>query len=287
VGVLSSLVAAGGVRMSDDSNCHLVPWPGQADCGFPAPTAEIFDFSPYGNLYIAGQEFNATKPVVLAILGSLLLIVFFVAIFRKPKLVPGRLQSVGEYGYTFVRDGIAREIIGKEGDRYVPFLFSVFFFVWMLNIWGIIPFAQFPVTSRIAYPAALTAVIWILYMWLGLRHQGPIKFFTNMMFPPGLPKPIYVILAPIELISNVLVRPFTLTVRLFANMFAGHLLLTIFAVSAFYLLSPSIIGILGSAASFAVSIILTGFEAFIQALQAYIFTLLAAVYISTSLHAEH
>lgn len=289
MGVVSSLVAGSAVRMSEGgTDCHLVPWPGQADCGFPAPSADIFSFEPYGELYIAGQEFAITKPVVLAVIGSILLILFFVSIFRKPKVVPGRMQSVGEYGYTFVRDGIAREVIGHDGDRYVPFLFSVFFFVWMLNVWGIIPFAQFPVSSRIAWPFALAVVIvWPLYMFLGIKHQGPVKFFTNMMFPPGLPKPIYVILAPIELVSNVLVRPFTLTVRLFANMFAGHLLLTIFAVATFYLLSPSIIGILGSAASFVVSIILTGFEAFIQALQAFIFTLLTAVYISTSLHAEH
>ena len=280
--VVSSAVSASG---DEHANCHLVGV--TPECGFPAPTAEIFQFDPYIDFVIAGQAVEVNKPLMLAVIGSALLIAFFVAAFRKPKLVPGRLQSVGESGYTFVRDGIAREIIGKEGDKYVPFLFSLFFFVWMLNLWGVIPFAQFPVSSRIAYPTALTLIVWILYMTLGLRHQGPIGFFKNMMFPPGLPKPIYVILAPIELISNVFVRPFTLTVRLFANMFAGHLLLTIFAVAAFYLFSPNIIGLLGSAASFIVSVVLTGFELFIQALQAYIFTLLAAVYISTSLHAEH
>lgn len=285
---LSSLAAAGVVRASEaPDNCHLVPWNGAPECGFPAPTAEIFSFTPFFTLSLGGVEFHIDKPLVLAVLGSALILIFFWAAFGNAKVVPGRLQAIGESGYSFIRDGIAREIIGKEGDRYVPFLFTLFFFVWMMNLWGILPFAQFPVSSRIAYPAALTLVVWILYMWLGLRHQGPVKFFTNMMFPPGLPKPIYVILAPIELISNVLVRPFTLTVRLFANMFAGHLLLTIFAVATFYLLSPSIIGLLGSAASFVMSIVLTGFELFIQALQAYIFTLLAAVYISTSLHAEH
>ena len=120
-----------------------------------------------------------------------------------------------------------------------------------------------------------------------MRHQGPVKFFTNMMFPPGMPKPIYVILAPIELISNIVVRPVTLSIRLFANMFAGHLLLTVFTVAAFYLASPSVIGILGSATSFLMTVIFTAFEALIQALQAYIFTLLTAVYIAGSLHAEH
>jgi len=122
---------------------------------------------------------------------------------------------------------------------------------------------------------------------LGMIKQGPIRFFTNMMFPPGVPKPMYILLAPIELISNIVVRPFTHAVRLFANMFAGHLLLATFSIAAFYLISASVIGILGSVASFVVTVALTGFEAFIQALQAYIFTLLAAVYIGSALHAEH
>ena len=142
-------------------------------------------------------------------------------------------------------------------------------------------------TMELTSAVALALVVWCVYMYLGMRHQGPVGFFTNMMFPPGMPKPIYIILAPIELISNVLVRPVTLAIRLFANMFAGHLLLTVFTVAAFYLASPSIIGILGSATSFLMTVIFTGFEALIQALQAYIFTLLTAVYIAGSLHAEH
>jgi F-type H+-transporting ATPase subunit a len=285
---LASAVSAISVAASEaPDNCHLVPWGGGQDCGFPAPSSDIFFFDPYLTFNLFGITFNIDKPIVLGLLGSAIIITFFVLAFRKPKLVPGRLQLVGEYGYTFIRDGIAREVIGKEGDRYVPLLFSMFFFVWMMNLWGIIPFAQFPVSSHIAWPAALTLIVWILYMYLGVKHQGGWGFFRNMMFPPGLPKPIYVLLAPIELLSNVFVRPFTLTVRLFANMFAGHLLLTVFAVATFYLLSPSLIGLLGSAASFAVSVILTAFEMFIQALQAYIFTLLTAVYIAGSLHAEH
>lgn len=98
---------------------------------------------------------------------------------------------------------------------------------------------------------------------------------------------MYLLLAPIELISNLLVRPFTHSVRLFANMFAGHLLLATFSIAAFYLLTWSVVGIAGSVASFTMAVALTGFEALIQALQAYIFTLLAAVYIGSALHAEH
>jgi F-type H+-transporting ATPase subunit a len=156
-----------------------------------------------------------------------------------------------------------------------------------MNLFGVFALAQFPTMSRLMFPAALAGMVWLVYMYLGVRHQGPIGFFKNMMFPPGLPAWLYFILAPIELISNVLVRPFTLAIRLFANMFAGHLLLTTFTVATWYLLSPSLIGIIGSTASFVLTVVLTAFELLIQALQAFIFTLLTAVYISGSLHADH
>ena len=256
-------------------------------CGFPAPNSDIFNFDPYFTFHLFGLEFHIDKPIVLAILGAIIIIVFFATAFGKPRLIPGKVQSLGEMAYLFIRDGIARETIGKAGDKYVPLLFSLFFFVLIMNVWGIIPGAQFPVNSRFAFPAGLALVVWLLYMFLGMKHQGPIKFFTNMMFPPGLPKPIYVLLAPIELLSNVFVRPFTLAIRLFANMYAGHLLLTVFTVATFYLASLSFVGIVGSAASFAVTVVLTGFELFIQGLQAYIFTLLTAVYIAGSLRSEH
>lgn len=256
-------------------------------CGFPAPSAEIINLPSYGSIDLFGITFDITKPVLIAVLGSAVVIIFFLIAFAKPRLIPGKLQSLGEMGYLFIRDGIARETIGKAGDKFVPFLFSLFFFVFVMNLFEVIPFAQFPVTSRIAFPATLAIMVWLIYMYLGMRHQGPIKFFTNMMFPPGLPKPIYVLLAPIELLSNVIIRPFTLAIRLFANMFAGHLLLTVFILATFYLASFSFVGIVGSAASFLMTVILTGFEMLIITLQAYIFTLLTAVYIAGSLHSEH
>lgn len=275
------MISAAAVTLSE-GGCHL-----GSGCGFPAPDAGIFQFVPYASFTLFGITFDITKSSVLVILGAALIVVFFLVAFARPRLVPRPVQNVGEMGYLFIRDQIARDVIGKEGDKFVPFLGSLFFFVWIMNIFGIVPLAQFPPMSRFAFPVTLAAMVWVLYMYLGLKHQGPVKFFTNMMFPPGIPKPIYVILAPIELISNILVRPFTLAVRLFANMFAGHLLLTVFTVGAWYLLSPSLIGALGSATSFLVTVILTGFEMLIQALQAFIFTLLTAVYISGSLHAEH
>ena len=272
----TSVSAAGG------PDCHLM-----SGCGFPAPGAEIFVFEDIFTLQLASLEFGFSKVTVLLLLGVVAVVGFFTYAFCKPKLVPRGAQNIGEVGYVFVRDGIAKETIGHGGEKFVPFLFSFFFFVWILNFFGILPGAQLPATSIFAIPVAFALIVYFTWVPLGMIKQGPIKFFTNMMFPPGVPKPMYILLAPIELISNILVRPFTHAVRLFANMFAGHLLLATFSIAAFYLISASVIGIVGSVASFVVTVALTGFEAFIQALQAYIFTLLAAVYIGSALHAEH
>ena len=201
----------------------------------------------------------------------------------------GKSVAAGGVIHTFGSghsEVIAREIIGKEGDKFVPFLFSLFFFIWLLNFWSIVPFAQIPVTSIFAIPVAFALLVYVTWVPLGVYKQGFRGFFGGIMFPPGVPKAMYVLLTPIELISNLIVRPFTHSVRLFANMFAGHLLIATFSVATFYLISASVVGILGSVASFAVAVALTGFEV-IQALQAYIFTLLAAVYISGALHSEH
>ena len=261
--------------------CHL-----NSGCGFPAPSAEIFFLQPYATLTLGGMEFTISKTVILVALVAVVVMTFFLAAFRSPKLVPGKLQSVGEMGYTFVRDQIAREVIGKDGDRFVPFLASIFFFVWLSNLMGVIPGAQFPIMSNLGFPVALTLLVYITYVFLGFKHQG-IKFVKDAAFPPGVPKAMYVLLTPLELLQLFVTRPVTQSIRLFANMFAGHLLITTFTVGAWYLLSPSVIGVLGSATSFLVTVVLTGFEMFIQALQAFIFTLLTAVYIGGSLHAEH
>ena len=149
------------------------------------------------------------------------------------------------------------------------------------------PFAQIPVTSIYAIPVAFALIVYVTWVPIGIYKQGFYGFFKNMMFPPGVPKLMYVLLAPLEFMSNIIVRPATHAIRLFANMFAGHLLIASFSVAAFYLLSASVVGIIGSAASFVVAIALTAFEVLIQALQAYIFTLLAAVYIGGALHADH
>jgi F-type H+-transporting ATPase subunit a len=217
--------------------------------------------------------------------GAIVVTFFFVA-FRKPKIVPRGTQNVGEMGVLFVRDQILRPQLGKEGDKYLPFLVSIFFFVWVMNLFGIIPLIDFPATSRIAFPAGLAFIVWVTYITIGMRAKGPIGYFKAMAIPQGAPWWILPLLAPIELLSNILVRPFTLTIRLMANMLAGHLLLLVFGVASWYLFSASI-GLLYATTSFLLTIILTGLEVLIQALQAFIFATLTAFYIADAKQTAH
>ena len=274
--------SAGYISAAGSLDCRFL-----SGCGFPAPGAEIIFFDNIVEFELFGMEMGIGKTVVLLFLGVAIISAFFLYAFRKPQLVPKGAQNIGETGYLFIRDGIARDVIGKEGDKFVPFLFSFFFLVWSFNILGIIPFAQFPITSVFAIPVAFALIVYFTWVPLGIYRQGFGGFFKGMLFPPGVPKPMYVLLSPIEFISNIIVRPFTHAVRLFANMFAGHLLIATFSIAAYYLLTFTVIGLLGSVASFTMAVALTAFELLIQALQAYIFTLLTAVYISGALHAEH
>jgi F-type H+-transporting ATPase subunit a len=266
-----------GEVLAFETDCHLFH-----ECGFPAPSVWSFLFDPI--VEVGSVEFN--KIMLLALLGTALILSFFWAAFARPKVVPGKLQMIAEAGYEFVRRGIAREIMGTKGEPFVPFLVSLFFFVWIMNLWAIIPLAQFPVTSAIAFPAGLAVVVWVTYMTVTFRTNGFVGGLRNLCVPSGLPKPIYVILTPIEFVSNVLLRPFTLAVRLFANMFAGHLLLLLFTIATWYMLG-SVVGTFYSVTSLTMTLLLTGFEMFIQALQAYVFVVLTATYLSQALEEAH
>ncbi|MEU2625518.1 MULTISPECIES: F0F1 ATP synthase subunit A [Kitasatospora] len=270
-------VVGADVQLASEAGCHLF-----SGCGFPAPGLNEFDFKPIFS--IGSVDF--TKPMLLSIICALLVVAFFWASFAKPKLVPGKLQLVGEIGYDFVKRSIVLETIGKKGEKYVPMLVSMFFFVWVMNIMSIIPFAQFPVMSRIAYPVGLAAVVWVTYMTLTFKKHGFVGGLKNLCWPSGIPGWVMFILVPIEFISNIFVRPFTLAVRAFANMFAGHLLIVVFSVASWYLLSPSI-GALYGTTSFIVAVGLTAFELLVQFLQAYIFVMLASSYIAGALEEAH
>jgi F-type H+-transporting ATPase subunit a len=250
--------------------------------GFEGPGPRDFVFSP---LFGKGTFF--TVPILIVILCTVLVGGFFYLAARRPALVPGKLQYTGEAVYGFVRNTIARDAIGRGYQKYVPYLATLFTFVFTLNISGIIPFLQFPATSKIAFPLFLAIISCVLFNGVGIRRQGFGGYFKNLMFPSGVPWWVYILLAPIEFLSTVVIRPITLTLRLQLNMFAGHLVLALCAVGGGYMLQAS--GALPylSWVGFLGAIILTFFEGFIQFLQAYIFTLLSALYIGGVLVDQH
>ena len=248
-----------------------------------------FTFPPIDELFrwkdIAFNDsgYGINKTSLLVFISSILILVIFVGGSRTMKLVPGKLQNVLEMTYDFVDRGITRDVIGNDATRYTPFLGSLFLFILFLNFWEIIPGIQFPPTSRFAIPLFLSLMVYVLYWFLGFKHNG-IKYLTGHLFPAGVPKALYLLVTPIELVQILVVRPFSLAVRLLANMMAGHILLTALALLTSYTLSNAPVIALGP---FLLNIGVTGFELLVGFLQAYIFTLLTAVYIADSLHPEH
>jgi F-type H+-transporting ATPase subunit a len=258
--------------------CHIF---GSNGCGYPAPSLDSFLFKPIFSI----GPFHFTKPMLLALIAAGLVVWFFWAAFGRPKAVPGKVQNLGEMGLMFVRDQILRPMMGKQGDGYLPFLVSLFFFIWVMNIMEILPLAQFPPMSRIAFPVSLMLMVYVTYNYVSIKRMGLGGYFRSMI-PKGVPFFILIILAPVEILQYTIVRPFTLAVRLFANMFAGHILVAVFTIATWYLFSAGV-GLLFSATSFVLTIALTMFELLIQALQAYIFTILTAQYIGGAYETAH
>jgi F-type H+-transporting ATPase subunit a len=256
--------------------CHIF-----SGCGYPAPGLQDFNFRP---MFTIGS-FGFTKPMLIALLCTIGVIAFFWAAFSRPKLVPRGVQNIAEIGILAVRDQILRPALGRRGDSYLPFLTALFFFIFVNNLMELIPFFQFPTMSRIGFVWPLVAVVYILYLFLGFKHQGAWGYLRNMI-PPGVPFFILPILIPVELARFFIVQPFTLGVRLFANMFAGHLLLLIFTLATWYLASFTI-GLLFAAGSAAMVVFVFLLELLVDLLQAFIFTTLTATYIASSLEAAH
>jgi F-type H+-transporting ATPase subunit a len=269
-------VSADVQAMTGASGCHIF-----SGCGYPAPSLDDFLFRPIFSIGL----WHVTKPELLMVISVIAVVSFFWAAFSRPKLVPRGVQNLGELGVLFVRDQILRPMIGKKGDGFLPFLVSLFFFIWLMNMLEIIPVAQFPVPAHIGFVWCLVGLVWLTYMSVGIRVHGPLGFFRHMI-PSGAPWWILPLLAPIVLFSDILVRPFTLGVRLFANMFAGHLLLLVFYLATWYFVSASL-GAVFAVGSLAMTIVLTGFELLIQFLQAFIFTMLTAFYIGDAMETEH
>ncbi|MEX5716769.1 F0F1 ATP synthase subunit A [Geodermatophilus maliterrae] len=255
--------------------------------GFQAPGLSEFYPEPIAEFSLLGVDFAITRITLGLWIATLAMLVFMVLTVRKPQIVPGKLQFVGESGYSLVRDGIARDVVGPRGLPFAPFLAALFFFILANNLMAIIPFAQISPMSKFAFPLVLAAICWVIYIYIGIREQGAGRYFKDILFLPGVPKPMYVLVTPIEILQNFVVRPFTLAVRLFANMFAGHMLLVVFSLGAVYLLSRDNFSIVFGPISALMAIVMTFFELLVIFLQAYVFTVLMGTYLNGSIEAEH
>lgn len=254
--------------------------------GFIAPGPGSFQLPPAFHI----GDLGVTKSMLLLTFSAVLIIGLTYAASRKAAVVPGRLQFAGEAVYGFVRNGIARDSIGSaDFMRYVPYLFSLFLFLFVNNYYGVIPFLQFPSFSRISYVYGLAALAWLVYNGAGIAKHGFFGYLKHQTVPSGMKGPILILLIPLEFMSNILVRPATLALRLFANLFAGHLLLILFSTGAAYLVFESDkiayapVGIL----SLILGVLVSFLELLVMFLQAYVFTLLTAMYIGSAIAEEH
>jgi len=248
-----------------------------------------FTFPPIDELFrwkdvvFEDTPFAINKTAILMLVSTLLIVIIFVGGSRRMKMQPSGTQNVLEITYEFIDGGITRDVIGQDATRYTPFLGSLFLFILFLNFWEVVPFIQFPPTARFAVPLYLALQTYVIYLFVGFKHHK-LKYLTGHLFPEGVPKALYILVTPIEFVQLFLVRPFSLAVRLLANMMAGHILLTALALLTAYSLENAPIISIGP---FLLNIGVTGFEILVGFLQAYIFTLLTAVYIGDSLHPEH
>lgn len=242
---------------------HLIEWP---------------------NLFGTDGPFAINKVVLLMFAAVFIVLAFYMVAARQTRLVPSGTQNLAESVVEFVQDGIILQTMGPEGLPWTPFLLTLFSFIFVGNLFEVIPFIQMPMNARIALPAFMAIVVWVLFNVVGIKKQGFFGYFKSMLFPPGVPKALYVLVTPIELVSTLFVRPLSLAVRLFANMLAGHLILVSFAIITAALFEATIVG---AALPGALLVALTGFEVLVALLQAYIFTILAAVFIGGAMHPEH
>lgn len=231
-----------------------------------------------------------TRPALVVALSVVVLSAVYLMGTRNLKLVPTKGQWMLEQSYDFVRNTIAKDIIGSKNFKpFVPLLFALFTFIFLNNFAGFIPFIQFPSTSRIGIPIVLTAIVYIVYHVTAVRHKGGFGKYLGSLTPAGLPGWLVPIMWVLEFLTYFLIRPLTLALRLFGNMFAGHMVIYLFVTGAFYFLLHGD-GILMQALSlptFLMAGVMVIFEILVQFLQAFVFTLLAASYIAAAVADDH
>lgn len=258
---------------------------GEEEGGFHPPS--IAEFFPAAVAF-AGTPLEINRIILVRIIAALVLCALFLLAARSARLVPGRGQGVAEMALSFVRVNIAQETLGHHAKRFVPMLTTIFFTIVALNLTGVVPFLNIASTSLIGMPVVLALWVYVMYLAVGVRKFGVGGYLRHSLMPPGLPKPLYLLITPIEALQVFVFRPATLALRLTANMIAGHLILVLtFAATHFFLLEASGAMKAFSVVSLAAGIAFTLFEILVALLQAYVFTLLSAVYLSMAIEEEH
>lgn len=234
---------------------------------------EQFNITPIVPIQIGNLDLSYTNSALMMTIAVGAVTLFLVGGVGGRSLIPGRWQSAAEMSYEFVA-GMVRDNIGSEGRRYFPFVFTLFMFILFGNLIGMIPYG-FTFTSHIIVTFGLAALVFVLITAVGLVRHG-MHFFSYFM-PAGVPVWMAPIIVPIEVISY-LSRPISLSVRLFANMMAGHTMLKVFAGFTVAL------GFLGGWAPLLINVALTGFEILVAVLQAYVFAILTCLYLHDAVH---
>ena len=244
--------------------------------GFHIKPLEQFELTRLGAV---GGSVNFTQANLVMVLGAAMVLALLYYGSRPAAIVPGRLQSAAELAYSFIHD-MAVEQIGPEGKRFFPFVFTLFFFVLMGNLLGLIPFG-FTYTSHIAVTAALALLVFVIMTGVALMRHG--LHFFSYFFPKGVPIFLAPLIVPLEIISY-LTRPVSLAIRLFGNMVAGHVMLVVLASFVVMMGSAGALGIVGAAAPLALNVAFMGFELLVAALQAYVFAILTCIYLHDAVH---
>jgi F-type H+-transporting ATPase subunit a len=251
----------------------------------PANVNELFEFP---TIFTIGG-FEVTRTVVLMFLAAIVAVAILYFGLRKQQLVPTKFGAAVEGLVGFVRDGIARDVIGPEGTKYLPYLMAMFFFLLVGNLFEVTPLINFPITSRMAIPVFLSLTTYVIFMFMGFARNN-FRYLIDTAWPKSVPIGLRWLVGLIELVSVFILRPITLAVRLFANMVAGHLMLTLLLGSGvIFIAAIPEIGVKGTIGIFwfALGLFMFLLEILVAVLQAYIFTLLSAIYIESSIHFEH
>jgi F-type H+-transporting ATPase subunit a len=231
-----------------------------------------------------------TNHICQAVIAAAVVLLFWLIVSRRLKVVPSKRQYVGEFLYNMLRNGVARDVIGTNYQKYVPWLVALFTFIVVNNFFGEFFLFMFPTFSKVGFAWALAILSWVLYNAVGIKKYGFGKYLKKMTMPPGVPWPLYILIIPLEFLSNFITRPITLALRLFANLFSGHLLIMIFVAGGTWLLTytkHNLVYNLAGGLSVLISFAIFALELLVAFLQAYIFTVLTAQYVSSALSEEH